>query len=244
MRSAIQEKIDDFENFSFQDLEKEYEEFVYIVSHDFSAPLWHVKEFTNLLINSMEDRVSDEERIYVNFIEKSIARMGRMQKSLLEFSRLHTNTKNFKSVQTTDILNEVLAEINMSDYPHEVIITHDKMPKITADHELFKILLHYVIDNACRYGYLEGVQKVNIKTVNNKEEVVFEISDNGIGIDSELCDAAFGMFWRFHNQDEYGAGIGAGLAICKKIIELHNGHIWINSKLNEGTSVLFSIPKS
>lgn len=106
------------------------------------------------------------------------------------------------------------------------------------------MLFTQIIDNACRYGSNDGEQKVSIQSYERENEIVFEIKDDGIGIDSAFTEVVFNMFRRLHGQDAYGGGIGAGLTMAQKIIFYHQGNIWIKSKLHEGTSVLFSLPKA
>ena len=109
---------------------------------------------------------------------------------------------------------------------------------------MVQILFTQLIDNACRYGSRNGNQNVEIKSYERDEEIIFEISDNGIGIDSAFNEVVFNMFRRLHGQDDFGGGIGAGLTIAQKIIDHHKGRVWIKSKLGEGTTVLFSLPKA
>ena len=107
---------------------------------------------------------------------------------------------------------------------------------------MIESLFSCLIDNACRYSPHNGQQEIFLKTYGQNNEIVFEIRDNGIGMDSEFCEVVFNMFRRLHNQDEYGGGVGAGLTLSKKIIEYHGGNIWIKSKLDVGTSIFFSLP--
>lgn len=228
---------------SFKDIEKEYEEFVYIVSHDLSAPLRHVKEFTRLLLSSIDKDLSPEQASYANFIDLSLRRLDVMQKALLRMSRINTRQAEFSLINMSDFVANRIENLDLSKCATNSSITVDPLPSIYADRKMIAVLIDSLIDNACRYGCVDGEQKVHISCKETDTDTVFEISDNGIGIDSQFYDVVFTMFRRLHNQDEYGGGVGAGLAISSKIIEHHKGHIFIQSELDQGTSVYFSIPK-
>jgi light-regulated signal transduction histidine kinase (bacteriophytochrome) len=108
--------------------------------------------------------------------------------------------------------------------------------------ELFQLFQH-LITNAIKFRKKEGSLIVNItaKLIEGKQWL-FSVEDNGIGIEENNKEKAFVIFKRLHDRDEY-PGIGIGLALCKKIIALHEGTIWIESKLGQGSIIKFTIPK-
>ncbi len=233
-------KLDDLQ---YDDAIKSYEEFVYSVSHDFSAPIRHVSEFTRLLAQSLPEVEKDQE-LYIHYIQSALKRMSEMQSALLTMSRLITAEQRFENIDMTDLVDNIIETLDLSTYSTKPVFTYDQLIPAQAVPNMARILFTQIIDNACRYGSKNGKQKISIESYERGQEIVFEIKDNGIGIDSEFTEVVFNIFRRLHGQDDYGGGIGAGLTIAKKIIAHHRGHIWIKSKIHEGTSVMFSLPRA
>ena len=227
---------------SFDEIVKDYEDFVYIVSHDYGTSISHIEEFTTLLKNSISD-MQDDQKLYINYIESSLDRIHLMQDALLELSNINTGHYKKEKVSAQKILEKVISKIDFDDYELNPVISCEPLPVIWGVPSMMENLFYCLIDNACRYSPHNGQQEIFLKGYEQNNEIIFEIKDNGIGIDSEFCEVVFNMFHRLHNQDEYGGGVGAGLTLSKKIIEYHGGNIWLKSQLDVGTSVLFSLPK-
>ena len=228
---------------NYDNLVREYGEFVYIVSHDLNAPLRHLKEFSHLLVNSLENTINDDQKTYVSFINQSLSRLDSMQHALLEFSRINTLQKSKKTINSNYCIARTIRQMAKDIDIRSVNIYYKSLPDIYGDPLLISKLFYCLIKNATQYHFNDGQKTIYIRSKQDEKQIIFEIEDNGIGIDSQFCEAVFTMFRRLHNQDEYGGGTGAGLAIAKKIVEIHNGHIWIESKATMGTKVLVSFPK-
>ena len=118
----------------------------------------------------------------------------------------------------------------------------ENLPVINADKTPILQLFQNLISNAFKYRSLGRDPIVKVSSLERKEEWVFIVEDNGIGIDAKFYEKIFVIFQRLHNKDEY-SGTGIGLAVCKKIIERLNGKIWLESIPGEGSKFYFSIPK-
>jgi light-regulated signal transduction histidine kinase (bacteriophytochrome) len=119
-------------------------------------------------------------------------------------------------------------------------ITSDPLPVITGYPTEMKQLFQNLLTNAIKFRKKEVTPKIRISVKKNKNAYEFSFKDNGIGIDKKHSDRIFIIFQRLHSRNEY-QGSGIGLAHCKKIVELHGGRIWIDSKPDEGTKFLFTI---
>lgn len=227
----------------YDSLAREYGEFVYIVSHDLNAPLRHLKEFSQLLVNSLNEDINQDQKTYVSFINRSLQRLETMQQSLLDFSRINTLKKSNKVINSNFLVSRSLEQIAEKVDLTSFNISYSDLPNIYGDPILIGKLFFCLLKNATQYHFDDGQKNISIQSHEDESEIIFEITDNGIGIDSQFCEAVFTMFRRLHNQDEYGGGVGAGLTISKKIIENHGGNIWIESKVTMGTKVYFSLPK-
>lgn len=221
---------------------KEYEDYAYIVSHDMGASLRHIKEFTRLLIESKQSELKDEENEYVMYINRALEKIDSMQQALLEFSRLNTRAQAHKEIDCNQILLSVLKNLNLSLEQLYPEITTTQLPVIIAEPKQIEMLFTNIIDNAVKFH--EGSKrdtKIDISLIENPHFWTFKIKDNGIGIDRKYHQEIFRLFRRL-DPDKY-PGIGAGLTIAKKIARRHDGDIFIESSLQQGTSVIFALKK-
>lgn len=130
-------------------------------------------------------------------------------------------------------------EIVIKENDAEIIV--DPLPKIYADRSQMIQLFQNLIGNAIKYRS-DDVPHIHISAQKGEEEWIFQVSDNGIGIDSEYYDRIFQIFQRLHEMHVY-SGTGVGLAICKKIVERHGGRIWLDSEVGKGSTFYLSIPE-
>lgn len=220
---------------------KEYEDFAYIVSHDLNAPLRHVKEFTRLLVGARREGLSEEEKGYVEYLEKSLQRLDKMQEALLAFSRLNTRSMPYDSVDCNAVMQQVLKDIDAMIAQHKPEITCGDLPTIVAEPSQMRLLFVHLIDNALKFHAPGVKRKISVKAETEGEFYIFEIADNGIGIAPEFRNEAFRLFRRL-NPETY-PGSGAGLTIAQKIVQRHGGDIRIESADGgPGTRIIFTLP--
>lgn len=247
LKSLKNKSLPSADNFSLNDIGfnelsetvEDYESFISVISHDFSASIRHIKEFSSLLKSSITT-LEDDQGLYFSYIEKSLVRLDKMQSALMTLNDIQNKTHKVSNVDMQDMLQRVVKQLDFTNYKTEVEITCEPLPTIKAVPELMETLLFHLLDNACRYSPDNGKQTVFLRTFDHEGKTAFEVRDNGIGIDNEFCKNVFHIFRRLHAQGDFGDGIGAGLTIAKKIIDAHVGKIWIKSKLDHGTSVFFT----
>lgn len=222
-------------------IRKEFEEFAYIVSHDLNTPLRHLKQFIGLLVKHDQKELTTEEKKYVYYIQKSLERLDDMQIALLAYSRINTSVQTLRRIHTEELIQGALnvlsphiAELNPS-------IIYQDLPIITVDPSQMQMVFYYLLSNALKFHRPDTQRKIWISCTEYEDKIIFEVRDNGIGIPNGYYEEIFKMFRKLHTAEEYN-GIGAGLTLAKKIIERHDGKMWIESRPNNGTSVLFSLP--
>ncbi|MAF97013.1 MAG: hypothetical protein CMH26_00090 [Micavibrio sp.] len=221
----------------------EYEDFAYIVSHDLNAPLRHVKEFTRLLVGAREQNLTQEEKEYVGFLRLSLDKLEEMQAALLAFSRLNTANGPMELLDLNETLSMVLAELEPKIERFSPAFEADKLPKVFAEPKQMKLLFLCLLDNAIKFHHPQSPKrKVGLYVTDQGDSWLFEVRDNGIGIAEGLEEQVFRMFRRLQ-PDDY-SGIGAGLTIAHKIVQLHDGEMVIESIPEKGTSVFFCLPKA
>lgn len=225
------------------EISKEYEDFLYVISHDFSSPIRQVREFTKLLVNDIsEGDLSQKNQEHVYFINKSVNRLLDMQTSLLELSRVTTRGSDFEDINTNLIVQNILKTIKKKSSGKNVMILSDELPEAYGDKLQIQSVFEKLISNALKFKKPDTDCKIIISGYENENLSTFFIKDNGIGIEKEYRKEVFRIFRRLNAPEKY-LGIGAGLTYCKKVIERHQGKIWLDPVTTEGTKVCFSIPK-
>ena len=218
----------------------ELEQFAYVSSHDLQEPLRMIGSYLQLLQRRYYGELDDKADKYIDFAVDGASRMQNLINDLLEFSRVTTRAREFESTDCELLLNQVLSNLEISIKESEAVISHNHLPNIMADSTQLAQVFQNLISNAIKF-HSEKIPEINISAREEGEEWVFSVADNGIGIDPKHCERIFEVFKRLHKRREY-PGTGIGLSICKKIVERHGGHIWVESERNNGSVFYFTLP--
>jgi light-regulated signal transduction histidine kinase (bacteriophytochrome) len=217
---------------------KELEQFAYIASHDLQEPLRMVASFTQLLERKFGNKLDAQGKEYIHYAVDGAVRMQRLIDDLLMFSRVGFKSVSPERVDLNDVCSQLLKDMQLLVDENRAVIQWDRLPVVLAGSMQMKQLFQNLISNAIKYRS-EAAPDVKIscrKVADLQWE--FIVSDNGIGIDPKYFDKLFVIFQRLHTQKVY-KGTGIGLALCKKIVENHNGRIWVESKPGEGSAFHF-----
>ena len=222
---------------------QELEQFAYVVSHDLKQPLQVILGYAKLLHKHHQD--SSESKLIQGLaqIVKSSTRMQQLIDDLLAYSRVGARKLELKSIDCNLVLTQVLENLQVAIQESNAKIDCDSLPTVLADETQLIELLQNLICNGIKFCPPERSPKVTISAKKQDREWLFEVSDNGIGIELENCDRIFQMFQRLHSDREY-PGTGIGLATCKKIVEHHGGRIWVESEFGKGTRFYLTLPFS
>ncbi len=219
----------------------ELEQFTHIISHDLQEPLLSLISYSKLLEEEYQDKLDEEGKIFVQFINKSAIRMQNLISGLSQLARINKR----EDILLTDISNlmqEVKDDLSSIINKYNAIITFENLPSIICYPTYIRLLFQNLISNAIKFSK-QGIQpKIQISYSEREMDWLFQVKDNGIGIDSKNSQQIFLIFKRLHSDKDY-SGNGIGLAHCKKIIEIHNGKIWVDSIVGEGSTFNFTIPK-
>ncbi|MGZ7068870.1 MAG: sensor histidine kinase, partial [Methanobacterium sp.] len=221
----------------------ELKQFAYITSHDLQEPLRTISSFTQLLERRYKDQMDSNADEFIEFIVNATKRMQDLIKDLLEYSRVTTRGNEFIPVNTEDILQKTISNLHAAISESEAEITYDELPEVMADHGQMGQLFQNLISNALKFKNPHIPPKIHISARKDAEnnEYIFNVQDNGIGIEKEYFDRIFTIFQRLHTREEY-SGTGIGLSIAKKIVERHGGDLWVESAPGEGSTFYFTIP--
>jgi light-regulated signal transduction histidine kinase (bacteriophytochrome) len=218
---------------------KELEQFAYVASHDMQEPLRTTSSFVELLQKQYHGKLDEKADKYLTYILQASDRMKVLIKDLLDYSRIGKAEAQVE-VDCNVVLAETLADLGVVIKETGADITSDPLPVITGYPTEMKQLFQNLLTNAIKFRRKDVNPKIRITVKKNKTAWEFSFKDNGIGIDKKHSDRIFIIFQRLHSRNEY-QGSGIGLAHCKKIVELHGGRIWIDSKPDEGSRFLFTI---
>ncbi|MCU7493333.1 MAG: GHKL domain-containing protein [Ignavibacteria bacterium] len=219
---------------------RELEQFAQIVSHDLQEPLRTVNQFTKLLLEKNKAQFNTQSQEFASFISDGTNRMALLLRDLLKYARLTSQAKPFEEVDFNKVVADVLQDLSLQIKENKTEINVDPMPTLKADPVQMRQLLQNLIENAIKFKN-ERKSIIKVSALNRVNEWLFSVSDNGIGIDPQFSDRIFLVFQRLNEREKY-EGSGLGLAICKKIIERHNGRIWVESEEGNGSTFYFTIP--
>jgi signal transduction histidine kinase len=219
---------------------EELRRYAYVASHDLQEPLRTVTSYLQLIEQRFPDKLDAEGREFIAFAVEGAMRMKHLINDLLAYSRVETRACNFVLLDMQQVLDKTKQSLETTIKETNAHITHDPLPQIVGDEVLMLQLFQNLISNAIKY---RGTKQPEIHiNVNCKDQQwIFSVRDNGIGIEEQFLERIFILFQRLHTSEKY-PGTGIGLAVCKKAIERHDGQIWAESKLNEGTTFHFTIP--
>ncbi|MFN8285699.1 MAG: response regulator [Chitinophagales bacterium] len=231
---------------------KDLDRFAFMASHDLQEPLRKIRLFTDRLFSGYNDLFDDNGKMYINRIQSSAERMQVLIRDILTFSKAATAKKEYVKCDVGQLVKEVLDQLEETIAIKGAIIDIDKMPHLFINPTLMRAVFYNLLNNALKYTREDVAPVIKIRTEASISDVeVGEdgrslytrilIEDNGIGFDQRYAEQIFSMFTRLHNSGDY-EGTGIGLALCKKIIEDHQGFISARSKPGLGSTFVISLP--
>jgi len=221
---------------------KELEQFAYVASHDLQEPLKTTSSFVDLLLRRYKGSLDTQADQYLHYISKASERMQKLIKDLLDYSLIGSK-KQIQKVDCNKIIEEVTESLHCCIKDSKAVIRYSPLPTIDGYHSEIRDLFQHLMSNALKFRKKDVTPLIRIGALDGDDNWQFFIQDNGIGIDEQFKERIFVIFQRLHNRNEY-EGSGIGLSHCRKIVELHNGKIWLESTVAEGTTFYFTISKN
>ena len=219
----------------------ELERFAYVASHDLQSPLRTIASYLQLLELRSKDKLEGEASEFIQYSVSGAKRMQTVIHELLNYSRISSVKKPYVRTDLDVLVKDVMKGLNSSVQTSGAEVNIDDLPTLTAEPNQLYQLFQNLIDNAMKF-VKDKKPVINVTATEHEDTWEFTVSDNGIGIKEEFREKIFQMFQRLHSTAEY-PGTGVGLAICKKIVELHGGKMWVESEFGEGTTFHFTISK-
>lgn len=247
-QKAIEEKL----TWLYQSLEKrafelatinnDLERFLYVATHDLQEPLRMVSSFTQLLKKKYGSQLDEQANEYINYAVEGATRLKKLLVDLLEYSKFNSDKEEPVLTDMNEVLKMVSLNLSRSIADSGTDLLVPVLPVVLANTALVTTLFENLIGNAIKYRSTDK-PVIAIACKETEDHFQFSVSDNGIGIDPKYSNKIFILFSRLHHNNDFYEGTGVGLAVCKKIAELHRGNIWVESEQGKGSTFYFTIAR-
>ena len=217
----------------------ELEQFAYVASHDLQEPLRMVASYCQLLQRRYSGKLDKDADEFIGFAVEGAERMRQLVNDLLTYSRVGTKGKPFVEVAMEQVLDHALANLAVAIEEAGARVTHDRLPVVFGDPVQLGQLLQNLIGNAVKFRG-DSPPEIHLGAGREDGRWLIWVRDNGIGIEPQYIDRIFLIFQRLHTRQQY-PGTGIGLAVCKKIVERHDGRIWVESEPGRGSRFCFTL---
>ncbi len=220
---------------------QELEAFEASVSHDLQGPLLHIAAFAEILLESFAPALPDEAQMYLNKIRAGAAKMERLIKALLEFSRAAKRPLQREPVDIGAMCHEILAEIRPEFGQRKIEVTIDRLPACVADPILLRQVIINLLGNAVKYSRTRECSVISVSAFPpGGANPAYSIRDNGIGFDMKHAGKLFDVFERLPNARHF-EGTGVGLTTVQRIVQRHGGRVWAESTPDAGATFSFTL---
>lgn len=218
-------------------------DFVYIASHDLQEPLRLITSYLSIIEEDYGDKLDEDGIRYMNYTQEAATRLQQLIHDLLGYSRLHTTSNPVGPADSGSIISEAIQDLTVAiEEKSATINVANNMPTLNCDDGQLRQVFQNLISNALKYSEEATPPIINISATQNDDETCFLVEDNGIGFEQRQAERIFQVFRRLHPRHHY-SGTGIGLAICKKIVDRHDGKMWAESEPDKGSRFYFSIPR-
>ncbi|MEQ9443294.1 MAG: ATP-binding protein [Cyclobacteriaceae bacterium] len=240
--------------YALESAKESLEQFAYVASHDLQEPLRKIRAFGDRINTRFADQLNETGRDYFNRMQHAAQRMQVLIDDLLKYSRVGRVQNDFESIDLNVLIQEVLSDMETTIEEAQAVVDVKDLPTIEGEPIQLRQLFQNLISNAIKFKKDNSLPHITVSAQPVKseesdipmsgEDMSYEImvKDNGIGFDEKYLDRIFNIFQRLHGRNQY-PGTGIGLAICRKIIENHQGDIFATSKLDEGATFHVILPQ-
>jgi signal transduction histidine kinase len=226
-----------------KELDQMKSDFVNTVSHDLRSPLTYMRGFTSMI--PMAGDLNEKQGGFVKKILTGIEQMTQLIDDLLDIGKIEAGVGiEIERCWLPGLVQAVVDDLGLRAAEHGIELVASlpaDVPPTMADRTLVRQAIQNLVDNAIKYTFEPG--RIEVSLHDPGEAVVVSVRDNGIGIAPEHQGQLFGKFYRIRRRDTvHIKGTGLGLAIVKSIADRHNGRVWVESKLDEGSTFYFALP--
>jgi PAS domain S-box-containing protein len=222
---------------------RDLQTFSYSISHDLRTPLRSINSFATLLLEDFSTGLNEEGKRLVNAIVQRTVTMGTLIDDLLSFSKISRQQLAIRPIEMTDLVQELVQRFFSGERGAPVAeFRVAQLPPALGDRSMIVQVLENLLVNAVKFSRRQERPIIEVGSIAGENEQIYFVKDNGIGFDMKYVGAIFGVFQRLHGADEF-EGTGVGLAIVEQIVTKHGGRAWAESRVGEGATFYFSLPK-
>lgn len=235
-QAKLEEKIEEL-NRSNQELEQ----FAYVASHDLQEPLRKINFYSDFLKRRYHENISGDGEKFIENIISATERMRLLISDILAYSTIEKDRKIFVRTDLNRIAQEAMNDLEIAIKESGAQIQVGTLPQLEANENQIKQLFENLLSNSVKYTDPARPPQIHIYAETGDDHTTLFFKDNGIGFEEKYLERMFALFQRLHSKDKY-AGTGIGLAICKKIVDIHNGEISAESELGKGATFMIRLP--
>jgi len=220
---------------------KDLEQLAYVASHDLREPLRQITGYIGLLEKRYHHVFDKDAREFMGFVTDGAKRMDALILDLLAYSRVGKQATSFVEVDLAEAAKEGVHNISTLVQETGTVLHVGELPKVKGSAMLLSRVFQNLIENAIKYRKEDVLPVIDVESRRNDSEWLIRVRDNGIGFAPEQAERIFQLFQRLHRDDSQG-GTGIGLSICRRVVELHGGHMWAESQPGKGATFCFTLP--
>jgi signal transduction histidine kinase len=221
-------------------MNEELRQFAYVASHDLQEPLRTVASYAQLLARRYRGKLDKDADEFIEYMVGGVTRMHTLLNDMLAYSRVtESKDRPLAPANLNAVVQSAMMNLDLTISENHADVHVDSLPTVPGDEIQLTQVFQNLISNAIKYKADEP-PRVSISSEAGADEWIISITDNGIGIDPQYAERIFGIFKRLHGRELPGTGMG--LAICKRIIERHNGRIWVQPNSGQGSRFCFTLP--
>jgi signal transduction histidine kinase/ABC-type amino acid transport substrate-binding protein len=221
---------------------KELEAFSYSVSHDLKTPVRAIEGFSRMLAADHAQQLDEKGLRFLNVICSNTRLMAQLIDDLLALSRLGRQQVRKSQINLDEMATRLFQELRDQAPERDIRLVTGDLPPAFADPNLMAMVLTNLLVNAIKYTRPREAAVIEVGARSENQETIYYVRDNGVGFDDRYADKLFGVFQRLHRGDEY-EGTGVGLAIVKRVVDMHGGRVWAEGKEDGGASFYLALPQ-
>ena len=225
------------------EINQELGQFAYAASHDLKQPLRTISSYLDLLRKRYGEKLDDDANLFIQYANSGAKRMDKILKDLLSYSQVGRSQIHKEAVNLNQVLEQIQYQLALQIAETSTRIQYESLPVVQARPTEMVQLFQNLISNGIKFRAPGRKPHIFIGYEKTPKEHIISVADNGIGISVDFEQKVFEMFERQHSQDQF-EGNGIGLALCKKIMDYHEGRIWFKTIPGEGTTFFLAFPTS
>jgi PAS domain S-box-containing protein len=219
----------------------ELEQLAYVSAHDLQEPLRMIASYLQLLAKRYKGQLDSEADLYIGYAVEGASRLKSLLQDLLLLQQIGKSSLPPGPSKLSAVASRAMDGLRVRGDDKGAVLVYDELPVVIGQETELIQLFENLFDNAVKYSRPGVPPEITVIAERSTAEWLIRVKDNGIGIDPQYLGTIFRIFQRLHSRGEY-PGTGIGLAICKKIVEVHGGRIWAESQPGQGSTFCFTLP--